>query len=182
MHIPSIHTKQRVRVVYALAFLLAASVTTQATHVFDGSALTGMALRQGDVVVPPKDEALRRRRTYQAVLKVCNERDGVVEGMVCPDVNDRRAVKTFLNDEPEPHAAAPAQDVLHRSNLSPEDRDLLDRYVGRQSCPRRLRALLPGFYELCQSIIVDPLERSVDLTTAQRRRAQRLQERMIDER
>lgn len=176
MQIPSLHTKQRVHVVYALAFLLAASLTTQATPMFQGD-LTGMVLQQGEVVVPSRDEALRRKRSYQAVLKVCNDRDGVVEDMACPDVNDKKAVKTFLKNEPEQHSAAPTQQGLRRSDLAPDDQALLDRYTGRGSCPIRLRNFLPGFYELCQSIVVDPLARK-DLTTAQRRRAERLQKMM----
>lgn len=179
MHIPSLHTKQRVRVVYALAFLLAASVTTQLTPGFHPGDLSGSVIKHGDIAVPSKDSALRRKRTYQSVLKVCNDRDGVVEGMVCPDVNDTKAVKVFLNDAPAEHAAAPVQDILRLNDLSSEDRELLDRYTGRGACPMRLRTFMPGFYELCQSIVVDPLSRSADLTTAQRRRAQRLQERMM---
>ncbi len=178
MHIPFLHTKQRVRVVYALAFVFAASITTQMVPSFDGAAVTGTVLQRGDRVLS-RDMALRRKRSYQQVLKVCNDRDGVVEGMTCPDVNDVSAVKAFLKDAPAVHPAAPAAQALRRADLSAEDRALLDRYTGRGVCPQTLRRIVPGFYELCLSLTVDTTTRSMEsMTTVERRRARRLQQRL----
>jgi hypothetical protein len=84
-------------------------------------------------------------------------------GIGCPDINDQKLLADLYNisdnnliptDEPanfiedpseQPKAAAP--------DLSSRDRLLLRRYTHARKCPPTLADYLPGFYELCLSLV-----------------------------
>ncbi|MBI3336407.1 hypothetical protein HYZ98_02470 [Candidatus Peregrinibacteria bacterium] len=74
----------------------------------------------------------------------------------CPDINDPKLWDAFIDnlhtDEPA-HAAAPAEPTLQKESLEPNEKALLRRYRRARVCPESLKQYLPGFYELCISLV-----------------------------
>lgn len=81
----------------------------------------------------------------------------------CPDINDPALLKAFKtlvlqqeDTEPMEEHTAASEEVtssLQTADLSDRDRLLLRRYERARTCPTTLKNYLPGFYELCLSLV-----------------------------
>lgn len=101
---------------------------------------------------------------YWEALERClkGRRFGIDYG--CPDINDPKLWEAFIQDtnvdpnamkrgEEPAHAAAPAIPTLTEEDLKVHEKALLRRYRRARVCPESLRQYLPGFYELCISLV-----------------------------
>jgi len=93
------------------------------------------------------------------------------DSLSCPDINDPLLFDDFVAQSKKPKAT-PAQPLnveeagfsttpvvevplLNRRELRSKDRSLLRRFARVGVCPETLQDYLPGFYELCLSIVKD---------------------------
>jgi hypothetical protein len=181
-------TKQQVRVIYVLCFVIAASVTTQMLSVVEGVSLRGqfLSLLPTDAV-RTKEEQNLQRRLNGLIIKKCDALAATDENVDCPDINDFSEVKKFLSRTAPEAPAAKRASRLQLGRLDPEKRALLQKYRDEGRCPQTIRRVMPGFYELCLSLIVDVAQRDVPqflhgaapASRAEQRRLERMQERGI---
>ena len=183
-------TKQQVKTVYVLSFVIAASLTMQVLAIVEGQALTGATLPELFSLYPTegtltKDEQQAARREYQEMLTKCDDAVSAADDERCPDVNNKRAMRRYIKAAVTDEHAAPRNFGLRVGRLSSEDRALLQKYRDEGRCPQTLRRYLPGFYELCLSLVVDIANREIDTpihgaapSQMELRRQERLRDRM----
>lgn len=103
-------------------------------------------------------------KIYSEAEVKCLERRSIREDTSCPDINDPALFEAFETHVlqvaapeedavEEAHAAAPSVSSLETEDLSDRDRLLLRRYERARTCPMTLKNYLPGFYELCLSLV-----------------------------
>src|SRR3989344_2999220 len=103
-------------------------------------------------------------KIYAEAENRCLERQGMREDTGCPDINDPVLYEAFEthvlqidatedSEEGEAHPAAPSTSSLQTDDLSDRDRLMLRRYERARTCPTTLKDYLPGFYELCLSLV-----------------------------
>ena len=102
-------------------------------------------------------------KIYTEAEARCLERRGMREDTGCPDINDPilygafetlvLQVKDTADSPEETHAAAPLTSSLQTQDLSDHDRLILRWYEQARTCPITLKNYLPGFYELCLSLV-----------------------------
>lgn len=180
-------TRKQVHGVYALAFVLAASMTTQLLASVNGGELLGALIQQNSVAIVPtmfdaldRNEAALRRREIQDVLERCNERTAKGEQIDCPDINSEYKTEKFMRETSATHSAAPKAKGVDAARLSTANRAILQRYVDSGRCSQSLRRVLPGLYELCLSLTVDTTTRTLTPRemTIEERREERLMKRL----
>lgn len=99
-------------------------------------------------------EYRQQRRDYTKAMELCTERRAHGEpDLECPDVNDAAAIQRFLDGK----SAAPTHDAaakkLKESDLTAGQVAVLRRYTRVNTCPEVLKDFLPGFYQLCKSVV-----------------------------
>lgn len=105
-------------------------------------------------------EAIR----YKQVREKCSDRHLVDPAFVCPDFNDREAIRVFLMS-PETvaatHAAAAedAKITITYEALSDDDKSRMTRYLNAGTCPDSLKQYTAGFYDLCKLMLTTTLTR-----------------------
>lgn len=96
-------------------------------------------------------------RDYQKATQICIELRAEGKDVTCPNVNDYNAIQHFLNGDYSAalHAAASATGTtrLQMSDLTDFQQNLLRWYQRINSCPQALQDSMPGFYDLCQSML-----------------------------
>lgn len=109
--------------------------------------------------------ALRRRRYHTAMRRYRDLQNAGSEDLVRPDINDPSTVARYLEGSGNTpadtiHAAAEEEESgsgsgpeLTITEVSREDRQLLRRYERAGTCPVSLQNYIPGFYELCLSLV-----------------------------
>jgi len=106
---------------------------------------------------------LRRRQYHQAIELYRELRKRGEEGLVKPDINEPETVEFYLKGAtpavgvPAVTEETPKPSTLQMSDLSLEDKQLLRRYERAGTCPESLRKYIPGFYELCRSLVGEKL-------------------------
>jgi hypothetical protein len=106
-------------------------------------------------------------KTFWVAVDACLTSRGIGMNTSCPDINDpnlRAAYRKLRSGtrherqdkkaeaEPQVHAAVDAKPLSAR-DLSREDEQILRHYVRAKTCPSTLQDYLPGFFELCLSIV-----------------------------
>lgn len=103
-----------------------------------------------------REDARELQREHARIVEICMERAAKDETVVCPDINDPKAIRAFLKNrkvqETETGSTVTEEDgtpVLRESDLNEVQRGWIRRYQRVQRCPINLNEVLPGFYELC---------------------------------
>lgn len=103
-----------------------------------------------------REDARELQREHAHVVEVCMERAAKDETVVCPDINDPKAIRAFLKNYRVQETATGSTvteddgtEVLNESDLNERQRGWLRRYQRVQRCPINLNEILPGLYELC---------------------------------
>ncbi len=104
-------------------------------------------------------EAIR----YEQVRDKCADRAQVDPKFVCPDFNDRAAIRAFLMS-PETvaatHAAATNTGItLTYDGLADDDKSRMTRYLNAGTCPDSLKQYTAGFYDLCKQMLITTMTR-----------------------
>ncbi|MBI5156202.1 hypothetical protein HZA45_02920 [Candidatus Peregrinibacteria bacterium] len=101
---------------------------------------------------------------YQQVREKCSDRFRVDPTFVCPDFNDRSAIRAFLLS-PETvaatHAAATEDEevTLAYDGLADDDKSRMTRYLNAGTCPDSLKQYTAGFYDLCKKMLTTTMTR-----------------------
>lgn len=113
-----------------------------------------VSVDRGDVNRDDRNTYLRERAQ---VMRVCTNRLQNDPETVCPDMNDPTAVRVFLRGLPTVHKAATGSiaDTLTILDLTETQRGLMRRLIRVRTCPDTLDDILPGFLELCESVLED---------------------------
>jgi hypothetical protein len=95
------------------------------------------------------------RRDFAKAQALCIELRGNGKQVTCPDVNDRSGILHFLSthENLSPVATSTGTSVLRVSDLSITQMNLLRRYQRINTCPSLLNEYLPGFLQLCKSLL-----------------------------
>lgn len=94
---------------------------------------------------------LAQRRLINQALEICTRR-----GVECPDVNDYDALRRFMRGESAVHEAAPETDAdapITILDLTDTQKGMLRRFQRVRVCPDGLDDLLPGFFNLCSTLL-----------------------------
>ncbi len=95
------------------------------------------------------------RRDYQKATALCEKLRGDDKDVDCPSINDSAGIQYFLKTHenvPAP-AAMSGKIVQSMEDLTPYDQNLIRWYQKANVCPVSMKEYLPGFYELCQSVL-----------------------------
>jgi hypothetical protein len=142
----------------------AAALESVVRNIVISGNVAGLLLNQ-DAVEARQATARSHRRAASRIQRECQDRANRGEAVDCAVVNDdiaeeQRRAKQPRNifEEPE-HRSAPEtdvgtdDDVLTVDDLTEHQKSLLRWYQRTGSCAMGLNQLVPGFYELCVSII-----------------------------
>lgn len=104
-------------------------------------------------VLELRDERTQQMRMHEKALDICVRR-GDAE---CPDVNNYGELRQFMRGVPVMHNAAfeVVTMPLTTSDLTDVQGGMLRRYMKVRTCPTELNDILPGFFDLCTSILED---------------------------
>lgn len=144
----------------AVTFSLVFAATAAFTHLFSepGSiaGLSGMAL-SGSQAIAEQARVREQRRQYSQVQSLCRDRAAKGEAVVCPTIDDTEGIAAFLTGSTHAAASAPVagtnEAILKQDQLTDYQRDLLRRYQRAGSCPETIEQILPGFHDLCVSLV-----------------------------
>ncbi len=99
------------------------------------------------------------RRDYQASQELCVELKKIGKIVECPDINDAIGITVFLktHDTLKRTSATGSfvREKLTTADLNITQLNQLRRYQRLNSCPESLKNYLPGFFELCYTLIDD---------------------------
>lgn len=131
------------------------------------------ALVNGDVM-HLRSAHLMRMRAFKPVFERCEEFMGDGKEIFCPDINDAKGARKFLDDEDgvmeEEHAAAAP--LLRMEDLNDQHMAVLRRMAKVGHCnEEQLNAIVDGLYDLCIALVGQAGERG---------QMQRLLNRVID--
>lgn len=96
------------------------------------------------------------RRDYQVARDLCEKLQADGKDVTCPDINDLSGIQFFLkthDNAPVVADTATGDVALTIADLNTFDMNQLRRFQRIHMCPESLKSYLPGFYELCQSIV-----------------------------
>ncbi|UPA22282.1 hypothetical protein K8942_04495 [Candidatus Peribacteria bacterium] len=96
------------------------------------------------------------RRDFQVARDLCEELQANGKDITCPDVNDLSGIQIFLKTHENEKAVTvtgTGKVVLTKEDLTTFDVNQLRRFQRINTCPESLKDYLPGFYELCQSVV-----------------------------
>lgn len=163
---------------YVLSMLLALIVTTPLATDMTGSAtqhLTGAVTNLRRQVLENRADLRAQRRAYDKVRAVCLRRSQKDETVECPEFNDKKGIRVFLRTTPKDKKAldptegkeeAAAEEeqaeeeetqmkerALRLEDLNDWQKSLLRRYQRTDFCSKTMNDIVPGFYELCLSVM-----------------------------
>ncbi len=96
------------------------------------------------------------RRDYAKAQALCIQLRTNGKQVTCPDINDRSGILQFLATHENQKAVANTNTgvtVLHVTDLTLTQSNLLRRYQKINTCPTTLNEYLPGFLQLCESLL-----------------------------
>ncbi len=141
-----------------LAFVAAFPLVTDVSMVGSDLSLAASTLSRGAI----RQQALENvqdyranRRDFQKSRELCQELQAQGSDVTCPDVNDAAGIYTFLSTHKnaDPVAVDTEKNILSMSDLNAFQTNLMRRYQKIHTCPETMKGYLPGFYELCQSLL-----------------------------
>lgn len=102
-------------------------------------------------VLELRHERSQQVRMQKEVMDICARRDDVE----CPDINNYDEMRRFMRGVPVMHDAAVEMITmpLTTSDLSDVQGGLLRRFLKVRTCPDALNDILPGFFDLCSSLL-----------------------------
>ena len=128
--------------------------------------LSNFSITSGDTVNEARRRAVRVQRRYWDAVDVYHELQIMgVPGLMDLDIGDPSTYEPYLVPEyvqsliDASHGSAPAEG-LNYNDLNELDQNLLDGYILTGMCPAILKRAryLPGFYELCESMLEKKLQ------------------------
>lgn len=138
--------------------LFAAAFPLVTSQTFDAS-LTGstVAVVPHELAAENRDNYRQERRDYADAIDLCQKLRADGKDVTCPDINDRAGILYLLqNHENLPQHGAATETgavVLHVSDLTPYQFNLIRWYQRINTCPDTMKDYLPGFYDLCVSML-----------------------------
>lgn len=95
------------------------------------------------------------RRDYQKSQVLCRQLLASGKEITCPDINDTTGILIFLSthENVPPVAAGSGMVIQSLTDLNQYQLNLMRRYQKINTCPETMRGYLPGFFELCESLL-----------------------------
>ena len=131
------------------------SVDQDGNHMFEQQVPDLIKIAKADRSV----QSERRHNFYRAMELYRDRTKNGEENLLVPDINNASSVQFYLDaaakteEASSGHAAAEDPKVALK-DISSTDRTLLRQFEHTGNCPTSLKSYIPGFYELCLSLIV----------------------------
>lgn len=95
------------------------------------------------------------RRDFQKSQELCAQLRKAGQDIECPEVNDLSGIRYFLSTHKTVPVAKAGSGMIVQStaDLTPYQQNLLRWYQKSNVCPDSMKNFLPGFFELCQSLL-----------------------------
>lgn len=141
-----------------LAFIAAFPLAVEPPALVTDSALAASVIAGTNI----QEKALKNyknyrenRREYQKATVLCEKLRGNGKDVTCPSINDATGIRFFLKTHENlvVPAAMSGRVIQSIADLTPYDQNLLRWYEKANVCPDSMKEYLPGFYELCQSVL-----------------------------
>lgn len=103
-----------------------------------------------------RDNYRQERRDYARAIELCQRLIAGGKDVACPDVNDKAGIAYFLKNHenmPSTGSGSTGTTILNLSDLKIHDLNLMRWYQRINTCPETMKDYMPGFYELCQSLL-----------------------------
>jgi hypothetical protein len=95
------------------------------------------------------------RRDYQKAQALCVQLRKNGKQVTCPDINDPTGITIFLSTHHNAPvvAAGSGKTIQSVGDLTPYQLNLIRWYQKVNTCPDSMKDYLPGFYQLCESLL-----------------------------